>query len=129
MKYKLLIDERKILVFATIKGINDIRRIKFILDTGASKSVIDDSVATILGYDFKKLENGDTLMTAGGAIHSKILKLPTFSLFGKDITDFEVNVINFPLQITYYADGVLGMDFLLQFKNIKFNFDERTIEI
>jgi len=62
-------------------------------------------------------------------IHSKILKLPKFSLFGKDMVNIEVNVLNFPPQITYFADGLIGMDFLLQFKNIKFDFDEKTIEI
>jgi len=128
MKYDLLIDENKILVFATIKGINDIRRFKFILDTGASKSVIDDSVATILGYDLKQLDKGDRLTTASGKVHSKILKLPQFSLFGKDLVNFEVSVINFPFQITLIADGLLGMDFLLQFKNIKFDFEAKTIE-
>jgi hypothetical protein len=67
-------------------------------------------------------------MTAGGNICSKILELPKFSLFGKDMVNFEVNVIKFPLQITLLADGVIGMDFLLQFKNIKFDFEAKTIE-
>jgi len=111
-----------------IKGVSDSRDFNFILDTGASKTVIDDSVATILGYNLKQLIKGDRLMTAGGAIHSKILKLSNFNLFGKDMPDFEVNVIDFPLQIKYYADGVLGMDFLLQFENIRFDFEARNIE-
>ena len=67
-------------------------------------------------------------MTAGGGIHSKILSLPKFSLFGKDRLNFEVNVMKFPFQITLLADGVVGMDFLLHFKNIKFDFDTKTIE-
>jgi len=128
MKHKLLIEKRKLIVFATIKGINDSRSCKFILDTGASKTIISESVAVRLGFDLKRLKNGNRLMTAGGGIFSKILKLPKFSLFGKDIINFEVNVIKFPLQITLLADGVIGMDFLLKFKNITFNFDEKTIE-
>ena len=128
MKYDLLIEERKIIVFAQIKGINDISSFKFILDTGASKSVVDYSVATILGYDLRQLDNGDRLTTASGKIHSKILKLPKFSLFGKDLVNFEVSVIKFPLQITLISDGLLGMDFLLQFKNLKFDFEKQTIE-
>jgi len=67
-------------------------------------------------------------MTAGGAIQSKILELPKFSLFGKDVDNFEVNVIKFPLQITLIADGLIGMDFLLKFQNIKFDFDAKTVE-
>ena len=128
MKYKFLINNRKIIVFATIEGINDIRRYKFILDTGASKTVIDNDVVIRLGFDLKGLTSGDRLMTAGGGVHSKIMKLPKFSLFGKDIDDFEVNVLRFPPQITYFADGLIGMDFLLQFKNIRFDFEAKTIE-
>ena len=129
MKYELLIEKRKIIVSAAIKGINDVMEFKFILDTGSSKTIIDERVATWLGFDLKRLKSGDRLMTAGGGTHSKILKLPKLSLFGKDFVNFEVNVLNFPPQITYFTDGLIGMDFLLQFKNIKFDFDEKTVEI
>ena len=128
MKHKLLIEKRKLIVVAQIKAINDTRNFQFIFDTGATKTIIGESVATSLGFDLKRLKNGDRLMTASGGIYSKILKLPKFSLFGKDMINFEVNVIKFPLQVTLLADGVIGMDFLLQFKNITFNFDEKTIE-
>jgi clan AA aspartic protease (TIGR02281 family) len=128
MIHELLIKKRKIIVSATIEGISDSIDFNFILDTGATKTVIDEEVARKIGFELFRLQKGDRLMTAGGAVHSKILKLPKFSLFGKDMVNFEVNVIKFPLQITLLADGVLGMDFLLRFKNIKFNFDERTIE-
>jgi len=74
------------------------------------------------------LKTGDRLMTASGGSNSKILKLPKFSLFEKDIDNFEVNILDLPPQITYFVDGLIGMDFLLQFKSIKFNFDEKTIE-
>jgi len=69
MKHELLIEKRKLIVFASIIGSDEIRRFKFILDTGASKTIIGESIATTLGFDF-----------------------------------------------------------LLQFKNITFNFDEKTIE-
>jgi clan AA aspartic protease (TIGR02281 family) len=129
MKYDIIIDKRRIIVTPQIKGINDFRKFNFILDTGASKSIIDEVVITRLGFDLKKLETGDRLTTAGGGVKSKIIKLPEFTLFGKNMIDFEVNVINLPLQITYFADGLIGMDFLLQFKNLKFNFVEKFIEI
>jgi len=128
MKYKFLINRRKIIVSAILKGINESRDFNFILDTGASKTVIDDDVAIRLGFDLKGLTSGDRLMTAGGGVHSKIMKLPKFSLFGKDVDNFEVNVLRFPPQITYFADGLIGMDFLLQFKNIRFDFEAKTIE-
>ena len=128
MMYELLIKKRKIIVSAMIESENESRDFNFILDTGASKTIISERVAIRLGYELYRLQKGDRLMTASGAVNSKVLKLPKFSLFGKDMVNFEVNIIDFPLQIMLLADGVLGMDFLLKFKNITFNFDEKTIE-
>ena len=128
MKHELLIEKRKIIVFAQIKGVNDLRYFKFILDTGASKSIVSEQTAIRLGFDLKKLKSGDRLMTAGGGMNSKILELPKISLFGKDVDSFEVSVLDLPPQITYFADGLIGMDFLLLFESIKFNFNEKTIE-
>ena len=128
MKHEMVIERRKIIVFAEIKGINDVREFKFILDTGSSKSLVSEMIAVRLGFDLKRLTTGDKLMTAGGSTNSKILKLPKLSLFGKEMVNFEVNVINMPPQILYFADGLIGMDFLLQFKNIHFDFEAKTIE-
>jgi len=128
MTHEFIIDNRRIIVNAEIKGINAFRKLKFLLDTGASKSIIDEDAVLRLGFDLKRLKTGDRLMTVGGGVHSKILKLPKISLFGKDIVNFEVNVLNMSPQITYFVDGLIGMDFLLQFKNIKFDFDEKIIE-
>jgi len=75
----------------------------------------------------QKLEN-ERLTTISGGADSKILKLPKFSLFGKDMFNFEVSVMDIPYQILYFADGLIGMDFLLHFKNIKFDFMEKIIE-
>jgi len=128
MMHGFIIDRRKIIVDAEIKGIKELRKLKFLLDTGATKSIIDDDAAIRLGFDLKRLKTGDRLMTVGGTVYSKILKLPKFSLFGKNLVNFEVNVLKMPSQITYYADGLIGMDFLLNFESIKFDFDKKIIE-
>ena len=128
MTHELLIEKRKLLVYAIIECVSDSKELKFILDTGSTKTIIDDDAVTRLGYQLFRLETGDRLTTASGKVHSKILKLPKFSLFGKDLINFEASVIKFPLQITLLADGLLGMDFLLKFKNLKFDFEAKTIE-
>ena len=128
MKHDFIIEKRKIIVFAQIKGINELRYFKFILDAGSSKTIIDEQVAANLGFDPKRLNSGDKLMSAGGGTNSKILEVPKLSLFGKDMINFEVSVLNLPPQITYFIDGLIGMDFLLQFKSITFDFDAKTIE-
>jgi len=129
MTHELLIEKRKIIVYAQIKGINELRYFKFILDTGSSKTIISEQVAIRLGFDLKRLKTGDRLMSAGGGTNSKVLQLPKLSLFGKDMVNFEVSVLNLSPQITYFVDGLIGMDFLLQFKSITFDFDAKTIEI
>jgi predicted aspartyl protease len=129
MKYELLIEKKKIIVYAEIKGINDVREFKFILDTGSTKTIIDEQIAAVLGSDLKILKTGDKLMTVGGSTYSKVLQLPKLSLFGKEMINFEVNVLNLSPQILYFADGLIGMDFLLQFQNIKLDFEKKIIEI
>jgi len=128
MKHDFSVEKRKIIVVTQIKGINDFMDLKFILDTGASKTVIDDGAVLRLGFDLKRLKIGDRLMTVGGGVYSKILKLPKFSLFGKDMVNFEVSVLNMPPQILYFADGLIGMDLILQFNNINFDFRKKIIE-
>jgi clan AA aspartic protease (TIGR02281 family) len=128
MTQDFFVQRRRIIVTAAIKGINDIKEFRFIIDTGASVTVVNEHVALRLGFDLKRLKAGDRLMTAGGSVNSKILKLPKLSLFGKDMVNFEVNVLNMPPQITYFADGLIGMDFLLKFNKITFDFDEKVIE-
>ena len=119
---------RSIIVKAQITGVKETRNVTFLLDTGASKTIIDNDAAKRLGFDLKQFKTGDRLMTANGGVTSKTLELPNFSLLGKDLVNFEVNVLTLPAQITYFADGLLGMDFLLQFDSIKFDFEKKIIE-
>ena len=129
MTYKFDFYRSSIIVVPKITNASDTSEIKFMLDTGASKTVIDSTAAAKrLGFDLKSLEKGDRLMTANGRINSKILELPKFSLFGKDLVNFEVSVFELPSQITYFADGLIGMDFLLLFKKITFDFEKNIIE-
>ena len=128
MTCEFSIYRRSIIVKAQIKGVEEARNVTFLLDTGASKTIIDDHTVKRLGFDLKRLKTGDRLMTANGGISSKILELPKFSLFGKEMVNFEASVLKMPPQITYFADGLLGMDFLLQFESIKFDFEKKVIE-
>ena len=129
MKYGITIENKRIIVTPEIKGINDFRKFNFILDTGASKSIIDEIAVKRLGYELHRLKVGDRLSTAGGGVRSKIVELPELTLFGAKMVNFEVNVIKLPYQILYYADGLIGMDFLLQFQAVRFDFVQKFIEI
>ena len=121
--------KRKIIVTPIIKGVDDDIIFDFVLDTGASKTIIDEQIVKQLGYDPKRLQSDDRLMTVGGSIRSKTLSLPKLTLFGKDCINFNVDVISMPLQILPFVQGIIGMDFLLQFATVKFDFEKKTIEI
>jgi clan AA aspartic protease (TIGR02281 family) len=128
MKEKFHLIKKKIIVTPSIKGIRDKKDFNFIVDTGASVSIIDEAIAFALGFDTKKLKT-ERLTTVSGSASSKMLRLPKIDLLGKQISNFEVKVMSLPLQITLLADGLIGMDFLENFQRIKIDFDEQTIEV
>ena len=128
MKQEFVIKKRKIIVVAKITGIKGlIGDFNFIVDSGASVSIIDTSVAKILGFDLLKTETL-RLTTVGGKITANVLKIPKINLFGRNEINFEVNAVNLSPQITLLADGLIGFDFLSKFEEIKINFKEQTIE-
>ena len=128
MKETFSLVKKKIIVIPKIKGLKGNQDFNFIVDTGASVSIISDTVAAFLGFDLKTLKS-ENLTTISGKASSKILKLPKIELFGKSVSNFEVKVMNLPVQVTLLADGLIGMDFLLNFKEFKINFDEKFVEV
>jgi clan AA aspartic protease (TIGR02281 family) len=128
MKETFNLVKKKIIVVPKIKGLKDNQDFNFIVDTGASVSIINETAAIFLGFDLKKLET-ELLTTLSGKTSSKILKLPKLELFGKSVSNFEVKVMNLPTQITLLADGLIGMDYLLNFKKFIIDFEDKTIEI
>jgi len=127
MKEKFNLIKKKIIVVPKIKGVKDDQDFNFILDTGASVSIISDTAAAFLGFNLAKLST-ETLTTIGGQANAKVLKLPKIELCGRTVSNFEIKVMSLPLQVSLLADGLIGMDFLLKFKKIKINFDENFVE-
>ncbi|MDR0834426.1 MAG: retroviral-like aspartic protease family protein [Candidatus Symbiothrix sp.] len=127
MTYQFSFNKRKIIVTPLIKGRVEPVYFNFIVDTGAATTVIDKSVATMM--DFDVYSNQESLITAGGRVKAKSTKIPKIELFGKEIYNFEVSVIEFPIQFTIYADGLIGMDFLQKLKRMNIDFEEQTIEV
>jgi clan AA aspartic protease (TIGR02281 family) len=127
MTYQFSLNKRKIIVTPLIKGRVEPVYFNFIIDTGAATTVIDKSVANMMGFNV--YSNQEPLITAGGRVKAKSTKIPKMELFGKEIYNFEVSVIEFPIQFTIYADGLIGMDFLQKLKRMKIDFETKTIEV
>lgn len=127
MKEPFNLVKKKIIVITKIKGVKDSKDFSFILDTGASVSIMSDTAASFLGFNLAALPI-ETLTTIGGRTNAKSIKLLTIELCGKTISNFELKIMSMPLQVSLLADGLIGMDFLLNFKELKINFDENFIE-
>ena len=118
---------RKIPVKVLIKGKTGIRDFIFIVDTGASHSIINAALLKSIGYlssDYCKSEN---LMGFGGN-SIKIDFLETRSIFclGLKRSNFVIGVHDFKLS-TFY-DGILGVDFFLNHK-LSIDFKNGIIEL
>ena len=127
MKEPFNLVKKKIIVIPKVRGVKDSKDFSFILDTGASVSIMSDTAASFLGFNLATLPT-ETLTTIGGRTIAKSIKLPKIDLCGKSISNFEIKIMSMPLQVSLLADGLIGMDFLLNFKELKINFDENFIE-
>ena len=125
MKFDFKLERDKIIVEPVITGKSNSLKFRFFLDTGASATVIDSSVADVFDFEYNYDEN---LVTASGRAKSKKVTIPKIELFGKIVSGFKVNVIDFPYQITLFADGLLGMDFLKQLKYLNIDFEKQSVD-
>jgi len=126
MKFKLELEKSKIIVRAVAKNGNDSSTIKFVLDTGATITLIDKSIADIMRLE---CSISDMLLTAGGRrTKAHETTVPSMQILGKEVQNFRISVVELPLQMTIFADGLLGMDFLKQLKRLNIDFENRIIE-
>ena len=125
MRFSFNFERDKIIVEPVITGRSNSLKFRFFLDTGASVTVIDSSVAAVFDFEYNY---DDKLVTASGRAKSQKVTIPKMELFGKTVSDFKVNVIDFPYQITLFADGLLGMDFLKHFKYLNIDFENQSID-
>jgi len=88
-------------------SIND-TPLKLLLDTGASRTLIDEELIPSLISLNREL----TLQTAGGLITSKVKEAHTFKIEELEIKEFQLLTAPFKNR---KADGLLGMDFLKKF--------------
>jgi clan AA aspartic protease (TIGR02281 family) len=129
MQTTFKLEEKKIKIIPSITdNQGNLREFSFILDTGATVSVINEDVATRLGYDVRTLDK-ENLVTIGGKTVSRKLRLPKIELFGTVIENLDVRVIAMPFQVSMFLDGLIGMDFLLKLKYLKIDFEAQIIEV
>lgn len=84
----------------------------FVLDTGASQTIVIPDVTDEVGYSAKDSHDFSTIQSPIGKEHGYRLKLAAFEALGKKIENFEVSCHDLGVD---RIDGLLGMNFLSQF--------------
>ncbi len=93
---------------------------EMVLDTGSSRTVIDDALLARLGYDLLAAPQV-TVATASGRTDALLVVVKQLTTLGETVRDFPV--LAMPLIRPLRADGLLGLDFLRR-RNLFFDFDK-----
>lgn len=92
---------------------NQIRKIKLLVDTGSSYTVVRSTLLKSIGYSSPAVLSSVKIATAGGIIDTPMTRVSWFSCLGQQINNFSLVAYNLP-SLTY-VEGLLGMDFLNHF--------------
>lgn len=98
-----------ILVDAEATGPQRSMSLRLILDTGATTTVIKDSVLTALGYDLSRVTDR-VPMTTGGAVHT-VPRVVLTRLTALGHHRFGFRVLSHGLTTVPAISGLLGLDF------------------
>ncbi len=127
MKHTFNSKEKLILIEASIKGPDLIHQGLFILDTGATHSVITEDFMTVIGYTkFDLLDGKLSVTTATGDTVAKVLKLESLKTLGLLRSNYLITVQKLPYKL--FIDGIIGLDFFKN-KELLINFKEGFISL
>lgn len=107
------VDKRLIIVPVKISSLTHFIDAKFVLDTGASHTIVDYRLAASLGYSKDTALAKSTVSSAAGREEGYRTRVESIEALGKKITPFEIAC--HPL-FEQGVEGLLGMTFLEQFE-------------
>jgi len=104
-----------IVIFGTLSGREGIRRrVKMVLDTGATYTMIPWYIAEELGYNPAASKEFISMTTASGTIEAPLITLDFVSILDMPVKNQQVIVHNLPE--SSHVDGLLGLNYLKHFK-------------
>ena len=98
---------------------------RFLLDTGATHSILSSRVADQLNLPAGPAE---TLITAGGNLTVSMRELETVQIGSVRISQMRVAAADFDLLRSLHVDGIIGADYLKQFK-VSIDYTRRVLSI
>jgi hypothetical protein len=111
-----------VVVPVTINGSGPYR---FILDTGASNTLLSAAIADTLRIP----KQGDaTLLIASGRLPVTIRTVSVLNVGAAHLDNIEVTVADFALLKTLNVEGVLGADYLRRFK-VSIDYNNQTVDL
>jgi clan AA aspartic protease (TIGR02281 family) len=105
--------------------INDRNTFLFLLDTGATSTILSSKAADGLGIPKGK---SMTMLTAGGGLLVSLRTLESLQVADARLTDIEIAVADGPLLQRLHVDGILGSDYLRRFK-VTIDYDKEVVVI
>ncbi|MCY7385419.1 MAG: retroviral-like aspartic protease family protein [Microcoleus sp. CAN_BIN18] len=118
--YPLLRHGRNLLTAqATIGGNNgeaNEYRVRLLVDTGASYTILPIKTLEDLGYDSRNPLRRQEIFTGQGRIYVPVINVCWFNCVGQFIENFDVFAHDIPPNLR--IDGLLGMDFLTRFQAV-----------
>jgi predicted aspartyl protease len=108
------LDRRAPLIVVPAK-VNGVGRLRLVLDTGATHSVVTPQLVERLGL---VVHGSATAMAAGGTMNLAIVRIDSLEVAGAVVRRLTVAVVNVDhvAKLTRKIDGVVGNDFLRRFK-------------
>jgi predicted aspartyl protease len=94
----------------------DFLRVRLLIDTGSSFTILPVEVLQNLGYDTGNPLRRQELVTGQGRIYAPVINVSWFNCVGQFIEDFEIVAHNLPPNIR--INGLIGMDFLTRFGSV-----------
>lgn len=91
----------------------DFVRVRLLVDTGSSFTILPVQVLQTLGYDTRNPLRRQELVTGQGRIYVPVINVSWFNCVGQLIESFEIVAHDIPPNLR--IDGLIGMDFLTFF--------------
>lgn len=122
LKIPLEIDNNIILMLVRVNGSQPL---KFIFDTGASASLLNQSKATELGLKAKGRASGDA---TGGKIQVSLIRGVSLSVEGAEVSNQTIASMRIPTPPGFEFDGIVGFDFINQFV-VEIDYRSKTMNL
>ena len=100
------------------------QEVRFMIDTGASDVVIDEKIASKLGYDLKKINYNKVFQTANGQSYGASISFDEVDVSGIKFYNVQASITNSDLVIP-----LLGMSFLQKFYKYEFYRDKLILTL